>query len=347
MWRTVSVAVCALCSLYVDSVAALGTDAGVSISNTATVAYEIAGAAQPPVSSTPVVTVVDELLDAVAVNDNGGNVPVSSPATGAILQFTVTNTGNGPEIYRIVAEDNVAEGGFDPSLTQLYLESNAIPGLQIGGDTAYVPGTGDPNLAEDQAQVVYVSADIGAGLSQNDIGDIALRAIAQTIINQAGTDDPDAVAWPTPGTSYAGQGDGGGAAVVGASNDTANLLIRTTGRYEVSNAVVTVVKTAPTVLDPFGGTTVVPGSVITYQLQVSVAGTGTAEALVISDVLPAEVSYVANSLLVDGVAEDDDFAPAGVDESGFDAGSSTVSVDRGDVTGGSPDVIVTFQVTVL
>ena len=325
---------------------AIGTDAGLNIQNTATINFEIGGAAQTPVDSNTVVTLVDELIDVVVVDDNGGSVSVSTPDGGVLLQFTVTNNGNGSETFRIIADPNIAEGGFDPTLDQIYLESNGLPGLQIGGDTAYVSGISDPVIAEDASLVVYVSSSIPGGLTQGDDGDVTLRAISETIINQTGLDDPDAVGFPTPGTSYAGLGDGGGDAVVGASHDLGSLLIRSTGRYEVSDAVVTISKSATSVVDPFGGTTLVPGTVITYQLDVTVTGAGSAENLVISDVLPAELEYQVNTLTVGGVGEDDDFAPAGVDNSGFNSGTGTIVVDQGVVAGGSPTIVVTFEAAI-
>ena len=100
---------------------AIGTDAGVNISNTAVVEFAINGTPQTPVSSNTVQTTVDELLDVVVVDDIGGPVAVTPGATNALLQFTITNTGNGSEIFRIIADDNVNEGGFDPQLNQLYL----------------------------------------------------------------------------------------------------------------------------------------------------------------------------------------------------------------------------------
>jgi uncharacterized repeat protein (TIGR01451 family) len=335
-------------TLLVASTAwAVGTDAGVNIQNTATAAFDINGTPQAPVSSNTVQTTVDELLDVVVVDDIGGPVAVSSGEVGAILQFTITNNGNGSETYRIIADDGVNEGGFDPQINQLYIESNGLPGLQVGGDTAYVSGAADPTLLEDESLVLYVQSNIPAALNQGDNGDVAVRAVSQTIITATGgIDDPDDVGWPVPGASYAGAGDGGGNAVVGTSNDINNLLMRTVGRYQVSNAVVNIVKTAINVLDPFGGVTLVPGSIITYQLEITVTGSGTAQALVISDVIPLELDYQLTTLVVAGVAEDDDFAPAGVDNSGYDPGTASVRVDQGDVAGGSPSLIITFDAAI-
>ena len=326
---------------------AVGTDAGTSIQNTATATFDIGGVPQTPVSST-LATQVDELIDVVVVDDIGGTVAVSSPQGSALLQFTVTNTGNGSEVFRIIADVAISEGGFDPTLIQLYLETNGVPGLQTGGggDTAYVSGFSDPTLLEDEALTVYVDSSIPVGQAQNDEGHVELRAIAETIINQAGTDDPTDPSFPVPGTAYAGFGDGGGAAVIGASHDPVSLLILTTGIYRVSAAVVVIDKTSTGVVDPFGGATYVPGSIVGYELQITVSGAGDAENLVITDVMPADLEYQAGSLVVNGTPEDDDFAPAGTDNAGFDSGTQTITVDLGTVAGGSPVISITFDAAI-
>ena len=92
--------------------------------------------------------------------------------------------------------------------------------------------------------------------------------------------------------------------------------------------------------------TLVPGTIITYELTVTITGTGAADALVISDVVPAELEYQAGTLRIDGVLEDDDFAPIGTDNSGFDATTSSVTVDQGTVAGGSAPIVITFDATI-
>ena len=79
---------------------ALGTAAGSQIQNTAQASFDIGGVAQTPVSST-LQTQVDELIDVTVVDDIGGPVAVSSPQATAFLQFTITNTGNGSEVFRV------------------------------------------------------------------------------------------------------------------------------------------------------------------------------------------------------------------------------------------------------
>lgn len=336
---------------------ALGTSAGREINNTAEASFSIGGVPQTPVLSTTAQVYVDELLDVTVVSDDGGPVGSSSPETGVVLQFTVTNTGNGTETFQLVADPGIAGDQFDPTINQVYLESNGVPGLQTGpgGDDAYVPGGNDPTLAADTAVVVYVEADIPAGQNQNDEADVQLRAVSTTVIAGAGTDDPADANWPAVGDSYAGAGDldevGGGnvTAVVGTSHDLGNLLLRAEGTYQVIAAVVSLAKTVAAVLDPFGGTTLVPGSILTYQIVVTVTGAGTAQALVVDDELPADVDFVPASITVSalpaGEEPDDDFAPAGTDNTGYDAGNRTVITSLGDLAGGTT-VTVTFQAVI-
>jgi uncharacterized repeat protein (TIGR01451 family) len=337
---------------------ALGTAAGREILNTAEARFDLGGVPQTPVSSNPVQTFVDELLDVTLVNDDGGPVAVSSPQTGAIVSYTLTNTGNGNESFRLIADDSVSGDVFNPTLVAIYLETNAVPGLQIGagGDTAYLAGSNDPLVAADATQLIYVENNIPGAQAFSDDGFIELRAVANTIFVSAGTDDPDALAFPGVGVSYRGQGDldaNGGAnvtAVVGTSHDVANRLFLTLASYRVSAAVVAMTKSAITVLDPFGGATLVPGSVITYQIDVTVSGSGDAENLVISDPIPADLEYQPGSLNVSalpaGEEQDDDFAPAGTDTTGFDGANRTVTVNLDAVSGGSPVITITFQTTI-
>ena len=344
--------------LLVTDAWAVGTVAGREIQNSAQAAFSIGGNPQTPISRNVVQTFVDELIDVTVVNDDGGAVGVSSPQSGAILQFTVSNIGNGNESFRLLADDAVGGDVFDPVLDQLYLETNAVPGLQIGGggDTAYLLGGNDPLLAPDTSQVVYVVSDIPAAQGQNDEGVVELRAVANTIFTNAGTDDPNNPAFPVPGDAYAGAGDadesGGGnvTAVVGTAHDSTNLIITDRGSYRVSAAVVSLVKTSTSIVDPFGGATLVPGTIITYQIDVSVTGSGDADNLIVSDPIPADLEYQPGTLSVSalpaGEEADDDFAPAGTDNTGFDGSNQTITVNLASVSGGSPAITITFEAAI-
>ena len=341
-----------------QSALAVGTLAGREINNAAQADYQIGGVAQTTVNSNTVQVYVDELIDVSVVNDDSGPIGVISPQGNAIVQFTITNTGNGSETFRLIADDAVAGDDFDPVLTQIYIESNGIVGLQTGagGDTVYSVSGNDPLLAADAAVTAYVDSSIPGLLAQNALGRIELRAVSLTLITGSGTDDPNNAAFPAVGTSYPGAGDldqnGGGNvnAVVGTSHDLTNLLIRAQASYQVSAAVVSLTKSAVSVSDPFGGVTLVPGSVIEYQITASVTGSGSAENLVVSDVIPADLAYVPGSLVVSslppGEEQDDDFVPAGTDNTGFNAGSNTVTVNLANQAGGASAITITFQAAI-
>ena len=286
---------------------------------------------------------VDELLEVSVVNADASAIGVVPGQAGTVAQYTLTNLGNGVEAFRLTAVPTIAGDDFDVTLDALYLESNATPGLQLGpgGDDVYVAGSNDPLLAADAVQTVYVVADVPAGVAVNDTALLELRAVATTIVSGSGTDDPALPAFPTVGVSYPGLGDpaasgsGNVVAVVGVSYDSAAPLYADRNDYLVGDVGVAISKTAYAVADPSGGSTVVPGSLISYRVSVDVSGGGLANALSVVDPLPNEVRYAANSLSVVGLPAgedpDDDLVPAGVDNTGINAGQ--VEVNFGDVAG--------------
>ncbi|MGH6610270.1 MAG: DUF11 domain-containing protein, partial [Burkholderiaceae bacterium] len=124
-----------------------------------------------------------------------------------------------------------------------------------------------------------------------------------------------------PGTTLVGLGQGGVDAVVGSTRAQA----RQTGGYVVGGVAVNVVKSVINVLDQAGGTTVRPGSIVTYRIVLSVNGGGIAQSLVLDDPLPANTSYVSNSITVNGSARTD-----AVDTDSAEFSSGAVKVRFGD-----------------
>lgn len=339
------------------SAAAVGTDAGRRIDNAAQASFQVGGVSQPDVVSNTVSVVVDEVLDVSVTNVDAGPVAVSSPQNAAPLTFNVTNTGNGSEAFRLVADTAVTGDDFDPAAPTVYLESNGTAGLQVGagGDTPYAIGANDPVLAHDTSVQVYVASNIGGGLTPSAVGRLALRAVAVTVYTQAGTDDPTNPAFPAPGTTYAGAGDpaaGGGNsnAVVGNSYRSGALLLVAQGSYQVGSALVTLTKVATQLTDPFGGATVVPGTIVRYQITATIGGSGGVQNLVVRDPLPAALAFVAGSITVSalppGEQADDDFAPAGTDNTGFDGTSNTVVVALGTIASGGTPIVISFDASI-
>jgi len=298
------------------------TPAGTIISNTATATYDMPGGGQDSITSNTVNLTVDELLDVSVVSSDPGDVIVFPGATNQVLAFLVTNAGNGSEAFVLTAQDSLGGDDFDPSATSIVIDGNGNGTYDPGIDIVYVPGANEPVLTPDASVTVFVLSSIPAGATDGQRGRVDLVATAATGSG-------------TPGTSFAGQGQGGGNAVIGATGASA----QDDGYYALSVASVTFVKSA-TLADPFGGATQVPGAIITYQLVATVTGSGNLANLGIADAIPDGTTYQAGSIRLEG-------SPL-TDAADADAGEYTgsgIAVRLGDVAAGSSRT-VTFQVAI-
>ena len=306
--------------------AAAGSPAGLPIDNTAQVAYTL-GAASLTESSNTVRIVVAEVVD-VTVTLQSPTVTVAPGAVNQVLVYRVTNTGNGGESFRLTLDNVVGGDDFDPvaAVPAIYFDTDAS-GTLTPADTPYTPGGNDPSLAADAFATVLVVNSIPTPLANGSRGNSLLRAASLT-----GTG--------APGTVFPGQGAAGTDALVGTTGGDGEA----SGQYLVADLRLTAVKSA-TVLDPFGGARAVPGARITYQVVVTPTGTGTAAAVVFTDPIPANTTYVPASLALNGSALTDSDADA-------DGGSYQASPTRavravlGDLTQASGPQTLTFAVTI-
>jgi uncharacterized repeat protein (TIGR01451 family) len=291
-----------LVGLWAGPAGALGTAAGTTITNSSTVNYTMSGIAQSETASNSFDVL--EVIDCVVTWQDAANVPVNTPHSDRVLTLQLTNTGNGPEDFRLTVNDAVSGDDFNPGFQDVYLESNGSAGLQMSGatpDTVYA-GT-DITLAADGTQLCYIVSTIPGGLTVGNIGRVTLLADAQT---------PGA-AGSVPGTVLANAGTGGLDAIVGTTGADGSAG----GDYEVSFATVALVKSIAQIVDPYGGDRPYPGAVVTYRITADVTGSGTAEAVVISDSIPADMTYVSGSMRLDGVAQTDaDDAPTDASDFG-------------------------------
>ncbi len=301
---------------------AAGTIAGTDIENTATATYSLPNGGQASIDSNTVIIKVDELLDVLVNNTDPGDITTQPGTSGSVLTYQVTNTGNGSEAFTLTANVNASGDDFDPTLTQIVLDSDGDGLYDAGTDTVYVSGSNDPILAPDASISVFVITSTPGTVSNGNRGQVDLTAVATTGSG-------------TPGTSFAGQGDGGGTAVVGTTGADSN----DNGFLAVQAASVTLVKSA-TIVDPFGGATSVPGSVITYQITANVSGSGNIQGLKVSDPIPADTTYQGGTLRNQAGALSD---AADADTGNFDG--TAVSVTFGTVPAGETRS-VTFKVKI-
>lgn len=296
-----------------------GVKAGTLIENTASATYD-GGAGPVTIPSNTITVKVDELLDVTVTSRDPG--PVSAAPGSAVLTFELTNTGNGPEAYTLTANPAVAGNDFDTTVNGIAVDTNGNGVYDPGVDQMLTGPATTAAIAADASLTVFVLVTIPGGVADGDQSDVSLLAEAVT-----GTG--------APGTAFAGQGAGGGNAIVGSTGANATA----TGSLSVGITDVDLIKSA-TVRDPFGGTGIVPGATITYAIRAEVRGSGSVSDLVVTDAAPADTTYVAGSLKLDGATL--------TDAADADAGRSStsgISVDLGTVSGGSSHT-VTFQVII-
>lgn len=344
---------------------AKGTAAGSTISNTATVAYGMADTSGKVVSQTPIVSApalvkVEELIQLTLTSQDGAPVTVNSPGVNNALTFLLTNTGNGSETFSLARVNGPAPlpaGNFTPTTSVIgaaiggiFLESSTTPGCAgfqavataaCPADTAYVPGTNDPTLLADKGVIIYVISDVPV-VAQNAQGQVQLQAGSLTKGIPQGAAATVVAAGQAPGTSFPGAGQGGGFAVVGGTSGQAAAV----GSYINNGLGVTLTKSVLSVVDPAGTAVVMPGAVMTYQILVSLTGVGTANGIVVTDPMPAEVTYVPGSMAVDGVVKTD---AIDADNAQFNAATAasvpSISVTLGNVAAPA-NVVVSFRATI-
>ncbi len=294
---------------------ATGVLAGTLIENTATATYQ-SGAGTGTVTSNKVTVKVDELLD-VAVATLSTAPATGTAAAPAVLIYSVTNSGNGPEAFNLAADPKVSGNAFDGTLKSVVLDSNNNGVYDAGVDTVLTTGAATPVLAPDKSIKVFVLVTLPAGATDAATSQVRLTASAVT-----GTG--------TPGTSFPGKGEGGGDAVVGLTTASANSL----AALIASLANVTLTKSA-TILDPFGNAKPVPGAVVTYSLAAKVTGSGELDGLHVTDTIPDGTTYVPGSLKLDTAALTD-----AADGDAGTGGASGIDVTLGKVPGGTTRTVV-------
>ncbi len=298
-----------------------GVTAGSLIESTAQATYDTPNGSET-VDSNTVILMVDELLDATVSTVDSG--PITTRPGSEILTFEITNTGNGPEAFTLTANPNVAGNDFAATIDAIAVDTNGNGVYDAGIDATLSSPQTTAEIAADGSLTIFVLVTVPAGVADTDESQLELLAEAVT-----GTG--------APGTTFAGAGANGGDAVVGLSG--ANGTVTGRGQLVVAFTTVELVKSA-TILDPFGGTSPVPGAVITYTITANVTGSAPVDNLIVTDNYPTGTTYVGGTLALNGGGLTD----AAGDDAGTASGSG-ISVNLGTVSGGSAPA-VTFNVTI-
>ena len=257
---------------------AVGTDAGLTVSNTTSVEYDVGGNTQPAVVSNQADFVVDRRVDFTLGAD--GAHEIVNPDGGAIsFDFTLQNDGNSTMDFEITFVQ------LDPPGT---VNGNDDTGAQVPGAvlaTVYVD-----DLAEDGNTVVTLDAIADNTLVNGDIANIEVTAIARDPSGDSGNiialtdtsgsaddsteiDNVLANSGPVPGEETAGDG-----IIV----ESADLVI--TKDYSVHWDPINLV-------DP--NAKAIPGAVVEYLITIdNTAGAVAATGIVITDTIDALVQFL-------------------------------------------------------
>ncbi len=311
----------ALCGLLLPVTAqAGGVTAGTLIENTAVASYDD-GAGPRTINSNTVTVRVDELLDVTLTSLDPGRV--TTRPGDAVLTFELTNQGNGPEAFNLLANPVVAGNDFDVTVRAVAVDSNGNGVYDAGIDEILTGSQTTAVLAADAVLTIFVLVTVPNGVTDTQTSIVDLNAVAVTGSG-------------APGTVFAGAGVDGSDAIVG----TTGALATARGQLVVGVANVELIKSV-VLRDPFGGTSAVPGTVATFTILARVSGSGTINDLIITDAIPAGTTYAPGTLAVDSVALSD----AADGDAGEASNAAGIAVDLGDVASQTSRA-VTFNVTI-
>lgn len=333
----------ALVALGSSPAFATGTTAGATIQNTVTVGYQVGGVAQTAKTASDTFT-VDRKVN-VSVTEVGSAATVVSPGqVQAVSTFKVTNLSNDTLDFALTAAQlsggSAAWGGsdnFDGANVKIYLDNG--DGVFTAADTQV---TYLDELAADAARTVFVVMDIPSTQVTGDIASVVLTATAKA----GGSSGSQGAALTTSSTNTSGVdtvlADGAGAS--DAANDGA---FSAKDDFKVSAAALSVLKTSRVVSDPVSGTSnpkAIPGATIEYCISVANAtGSAVATNIAVNDPLPANVTYVASSILLNGTVTGSTCNADGT--SGGTFASNTVTGTLADIAAGVTRTLV-FRATI-
>lgn len=288
---------------------AVGTTAGTTISNQATITYQVDGTEQPEVTSDdPNVAgiqatqfVVDRMVDLMVSNVPvvpGNYVNVPSGATSRVLTFTVSNTGNAPFNFELNGYNFGTDpfGGtdvFDITVSGWFVDSDgsgATGGGYVSGahtfDALSDTATTIDTLPADQMINVYVVCDIPTGRSADEVAAVVLAAIAREPGTGAALPDDSGNAWAQTSMQTI-NADG-----TGVDDNAGDADYSAAHAFRIIAANLAAAK-AVEIVDDYvsaGNYKAIPGALVRYTITVTNTGATAASSVNIADYVPANVT---------------------------------------------------------
>jgi len=295
----VAVAIAVMGAPQAADAALIGTDAGVTVTNTVNVDYEVGTVGQPTVSAT-VNFVVDNYVDLVVAENNGGVATTARPSdTDVFFTFNVSNDGNTTQDYDLIAANATtplgafANTGATVFAYSVFVETNGVAGYQpgVGNDDA----TFVDDLPADANTTVYVVTNIPGTAVGGEYRNFSLTAQTLDAAGSPGpatTQDPGA---DNPAVVQAVFADGAGSS--DAANDGRHSAI---GAFEVVWTNLSVTKISQVLSDPINAVNpkAIPGAVVEYTVTVTNSGNLAAENVNVVDGLPVTMALDLTSVTI-------------------------------------------------
>jgi uncharacterized repeat protein (TIGR01451 family) len=309
---------------------ALGTDAGVTVSNMATVAYDVGLIAQTPIESDPAGNnaagpgignptefLVDRRVSFTLIETSGGpTTPVAPGDNNVIASFTLLNTSNAIMDFDLGVIDLAGPVFGIPDSTDLVnYRIRAGNGQGAGGVPTLADDDFVDELDEEGVVEIYVFADAPGTVLNGEYANIRLTATAADDVLAAATPGVlDAILVEDPGADDPTEIE----TVFGDTDN--NGFEEADDSYEIiTAAALDITKIATVISDPFGSGKAVPGAVIEYTITIdNTTGASAATNVVITDLIDSNVTYQT------GVYN------GGASDISFDAGASFCIADLAD-----------------
>ena len=356
--------------LLSQQVLALGTDAGVTVSNQATVAYTVNTEAQTPIESDPAGNstpgagnptefLVDRRVDFTITEIGGLHTEVSPGDAQAFTEFQLTNNGNAImdfdlNLVDLTSGDAAVHGELDTDDTMTNFQIRVANGDGAAGVPDYATDLDFVDeLGEEGVVVIYVFADAGALLPNDAYDNFTLNATAADDANAAATPGVlDALLTESPGAddptliesvfANASGADGSGNATEGDDDG-----------FHVNSAELVITKIATVISDPFGSGKALPDAVIEYTVTIdNSAGNAIAENVVLTDTiqianvaLEDEAYGAGQDVAIDAAFCNADAGDGDADGCAYDVGTGALSIDVPDIAIGASST-VTYQVRI-
>jgi uncharacterized repeat protein (TIGR01451 family) len=317
---------------------AAGTTQGTSVLNNVTVDFQVGGVNQTQQNASNTFVVDRKIIFTINEKAPTGTTSVNPGQTGRITTFLLTNTSNDTLDFTVTPANIVggtaAHGGtdvFNVNNLLICLDANADGAC----DAAATASLTVDNLAADANVTILIVGDIPLTATNGQVANVSATATALNSNGTAITAATDATvnAAGTVETIFADLAKSGN----GGTSPARDGIDVATDDYTIAAAVLSVFKSSRIVSDGVSASNFksIPGAVVEYCISVAnAAGGATATNIAVRDVVPANLTYSAVTILVNatvtspGASQTCSGGTAVTDATDADAGQYNVGLTR-------------------